>query len=65
MQISKVVVKSKTEENIETIFRDKEEALSVFREKIKNLFSYWLEKAGKKKDKGWRIKPGRNFDLMF
>lgn len=66
MQINEiVVVRSRKEEPIETIFRDKDEALSVFREKISTLSAYWLEKADKKKEKGWRIKPGRNFDLMF
>ncbi|MFX0163015.1 MAG: hypothetical protein ACFE68_06780 [Candidatus Hodarchaeota archaeon] len=65
MQLNQVVVRSRKEEPIESMFHDKDEALSVFREKIHTLSSYWLEKVGKKKEKGWRIKPARNFDLMF
>lgn len=65
MQLNQVEVRRRKEEPIENMFRDKDEALSVFREKIHTLSSYWLEKVGKKKEKGWRIKPARNFDLMF
>jgi len=39
VQINRMVVKSRKEEPIESMFRDKDEALYVFREKIHNLYS--------------------------
>ena len=51
------------QEPMGNMFRDKAYALSVFREKISELFTHLFKKV--EKEKGWRIKPARNFDFMF